>query len=196
MDAPSVFLVIATILVGECKTYWQLLLCQGLVVGTCCGMIFGPVLTVVGHWFRRKRASALGVASFGGAVGGVIFPIAARRLFEEVGWVISTQHWAGCDDKVSKVSLDDAYHCLGSVRYSRCRQPRKWLLDAPIACHLPWDKTDDEKKASSSGRPRTLLHPSRLQKTWARPVHHRSGHYFSWSLHECVTPVWVRHIYH
>ena len=58
------------------------------MTGISCGMIFGPVLTVIGHWFRRKRALALGIASFGGAVGGVLFPIVARKLFEEVGWVI------------------------------------------------------------------------------------------------------------
>ena len=92
MGTPSVSLVVTTILVAECKTYWQLLICQGLLVGTSCGMIFGPVLTVIGHWFRRKRALALGTASFGGAVGGVIFPIAARRLFIEVGCVIPSLH--------------------------------------------------------------------------------------------------------
>lgn len=53
-------------------------------------MIFGPALTVIGHWFRRKRALALGIASFGAAMGGVIFPIAARKLFEDVGYVISS----------------------------------------------------------------------------------------------------------
>ena len=83
------FLVAATILIAECKTYWQLLLCQGFAVGISCGMIFGPVLTVIGHWFKRKRALAFGIASFGAAIGGVLFPIAARKLFEDVGCVVS-----------------------------------------------------------------------------------------------------------
>ena len=52
-------------------------------------MIFGPVLTVIGHWFKRKRALAFGIASFGAAIGGVLFPIAARKLFEDVGCVVS-----------------------------------------------------------------------------------------------------------
>ena len=82
------FLVVATALIAECKTYLQLFLCQGFAVGISCGMIFGPVLTVIGHWFKRKRALAFGMASFGAAVGGVLFPIAARRMFEDVGYVI------------------------------------------------------------------------------------------------------------
>ena len=60
--------------------YCQLILCQGFAVGISCGMIFGPVLTVIGHWFKRKRALAFGVASFGATIGGVLFPIAARKL--------------------------------------------------------------------------------------------------------------------
>jgi MFS transporter, MCT family, solute carrier family 16 (monocarboxylic acid transporters), member 10 len=31
----SVTVVIAAFLVAECKTYWQFLLCQGILVGVC-----------------------------------------------------------------------------------------------------------------------------------------------------------------
>lgn len=34
----SVFLVVATMLVAECKTYWQFLLCQGFAVGVRFGV--------------------------------------------------------------------------------------------------------------------------------------------------------------
>ncbi|CAL1705216.1 unnamed protein product [Somion occarium] len=82
----SAFLVMATFLVAECKEYWQFLLCQGFAVGLACGMIFGPMLGVVAHWFKRKRGLALGLNAVGSSVGGTVFPIAARNLIEIVGF--------------------------------------------------------------------------------------------------------------
>jgi len=51
-------------------------------------MIFGPVFAVIGHWFKRRRALAFGIASLGAGIGGVLFPIVTRELFEDVGWVV------------------------------------------------------------------------------------------------------------
>ena len=135
LDTHSLSLVVATVLVAECRVYWQLLLCQGLMTGISCGMIFGPVLAIVGHWFRRKRALALGITSFGGAAGGILFPIATRKLFEDVGCVFSPRPRAGCDDEVSKISLDNANHCLDSTHRSRHCQPRKRLPNALTTCY-------------------------------------------------------------
>ena len=78
-------------------------------------MIFGPAYAIVGHWFRRKRALAFGITSLGAAIGGVLFPIAARELFEEIGCVMSSLP-CGCDDNNPQVPLDDAYPCLDSTR--------------------------------------------------------------------------------
>jgi len=78
--------VAATFLIAECKTYWQFLLCQGFAVGLACGMIFGPMLGVVAHWFKHRRGLALGFVALGSSVGGTIFPIAARKLIPLVGF--------------------------------------------------------------------------------------------------------------
>lgn len=43
----------------------------------------------IAHWFEKKRGGATGLAATGGAVGGVIFPLALERLFPEVGWAWS-----------------------------------------------------------------------------------------------------------
>ncbi|KAK0463488.1 major facilitator superfamily domain-containing protein [Desarmillaria tabescens] len=81
----SILLVGATFLVGECTKYWQLLLCQGFAIGLSCGMVFGPTNSIIGHWFRRKRGLAMGLAACGSSVGGTVFPIAARMLIPAVG---------------------------------------------------------------------------------------------------------------
>jgi len=88
----SATLVTSTFLVAECKTYWQLVLCQGILSGISCGVIFGPMMGVVAHWFKKKRGLALGIIAVGSSIGGTIFPIAARNLTRVVGfkWMMRT----------------------------------------------------------------------------------------------------------
>ena len=50
-----------------------------------CGIIFGPTLGVVAHWFKKKKGIALGFVALGSSGGGTLFPIAARNLIQEVG---------------------------------------------------------------------------------------------------------------
>ncbi|KAF7304312.1 MFS domain-containing protein [Mycena chlorophos] len=82
----SVLLVAFTILIGECKHYWHFLLCQAFGAGLMCGFIFGPTLSVVGHWFRKKRGIAFGFSAIGSSVGGTVFPIAIHKLIPQVGF--------------------------------------------------------------------------------------------------------------
>ena len=47
---------------------------------------FNPSIAVLGHWFRRRRATAIGIALGGSSVGGVVFPILLQRLIPLVGF--------------------------------------------------------------------------------------------------------------
>nr|VWO98132.1 MFS domain-containing protein [Ganoderma boninense] len=53
---------------------------------------FNPSIAVLGHWFRRRRATAIGVALGGTSIGGVIFPILFQRLVPVIGfaWAVRT----------------------------------------------------------------------------------------------------------
>ncbi|PBK72994.1 MFS general substrate transporter [Armillaria solidipes] len=82
----SILLVLATFLVAECTQYWHFLLCQGFTIGLSCGMVFGPSVGIVGHWFRRRRGIAIGLMSTGASVGGTVFPIVTRELIDAVGF--------------------------------------------------------------------------------------------------------------
>ncbi|KAI0080541.1 MFS general substrate transporter [Panus rudis PR-1116 ss-1] len=86
LAAATAFLIAATFLVAQCTEYWQFLLCQGFAVGLSCGMIFGPLMGIVAHWFKKKRGVALGVVAVGSSIGGTVFPIAARNLIVLVGF--------------------------------------------------------------------------------------------------------------
>ncbi|KAF9070894.1 major facilitator superfamily domain-containing protein [Rhodocollybia butyracea] len=82
----SAILVATSFLTGQCTKYWQFILCQGIALGLTCGMLFGPSMGVIGHWFKRKRGLALGVNALGSSLGGTVIPIATRRLLVEVGF--------------------------------------------------------------------------------------------------------------
>lgn len=71
---------LAVLGVGSCGAYWQLLLCQGLLVGVSAGAVFVPCVSAVAHYFRRRRGLAMALASAGSPLGGVVFPLLLGRL--------------------------------------------------------------------------------------------------------------------
>jgi para-nitrobenzyl esterase len=59
--------------------------------------MFGPLATstLVANWFHLHRGRALGVTAVGASVGGLIFPVVATRLMQEIGWRGATMAFAG-----------------------------------------------------------------------------------------------------
>lgn len=82
----SVFYVAALFLVAECKTFLQVILCQGVATGFFAGMLFGSTPAIVSHWFLKKRSQAFGVLAIGSSIGGTVLPIATQQLFGKVGF--------------------------------------------------------------------------------------------------------------
>ncbi|KZT01355.1 monocarboxylate permease [Laetiporus sulphureus 93-53] len=80
-----VFSLMMVSLVQPDKPY-QLFLAQGILFGLGLACIFNPALAVAGHWFKRKRAYAIGVIASGSSIGGVFFPIMLQRLIPSVGF--------------------------------------------------------------------------------------------------------------
>ncbi|KAL1875242.1 hypothetical protein Daus18300_003313 [Diaporthe australafricana] len=76
----SLLLVVAMMLTSLCREFYQFLLCQGILLGFSCGLIFAPALTVVGHYFFKKRAMAMAYASTGSPIGGIIYPVILTNL--------------------------------------------------------------------------------------------------------------------
>ena len=66
--------------------YWHFLLSYGFLCGTGTSLLFTPCITAIGHYFRDRRGLASGIASTGGGVGGVVFPLMLTSLFDRVGY--------------------------------------------------------------------------------------------------------------
>ncbi|UPX13510.1 uncharacterized protein EKO05_0004016 [Ascochyta rabiei] len=81
------FLVVFGIMMLSLSTqYWQVFLSQGVCMGLGAGLLYIPSLALVGIWFDKKRAIAMGIVMSGIAVGGVVYIIMFDRLLKSSGF--------------------------------------------------------------------------------------------------------------
>ncbi|AQZ11421.1 MCH4 (YOL119C) [Zygosaccharomyces parabailii] len=75
---------------ANCKKMYQFVLAFSVLSGTGTGVLMTPLVSVVATWFDKRRGIACSIATMGGSVGGIVFPIALRKLYNEVGfpWAI------------------------------------------------------------------------------------------------------------
>ncbi|TXT11228.1 hypothetical protein VHUM_01979 [Vanrija humicola] len=144
MAPGTVCLVLSLMLTSVCKEYYQFLLAQGVLFGIGSTLLFHPSVAAPGQWFLHRRALAMGFASLGSGLGGVVWPIVVRRLVVEIGfpWTMRA---------LGFISLGV---CVASTACVRTRLPRKepvpWatvltpLREAPFvfltigACLVMW----------------------------------------------------------
>ncbi|KUI73513.1 Riboflavin transporter MCH5 [Cytospora mali] len=65
---------------------WHFILTFGIFCGTGCSLLFTPSFAAVGHFFQARRGLATGIASSGGSIGGIVFPLMLESLLARVGW--------------------------------------------------------------------------------------------------------------
>ncbi|KAK7757645.1 hypothetical protein SLS62_000021 [Diatrype stigma] len=82
----SICVVASVMALSVCTEYWHFLLAFGVLNGVGTSLLFTPSITAIGHFFKRRRGLASGIASTGGGIGGVVFPLMLTELFERVGW--------------------------------------------------------------------------------------------------------------
>ncbi|KAI9632849.1 putative transporter [Dioszegia hungarica] len=67
------------IAVAFCKEFYQFLLAH-LLYGFGCASVFAPTVALAGHWFAKRRSTAMGIIVAGTGIGGVVYPIMLSRL--------------------------------------------------------------------------------------------------------------------
>ncbi|PIL34862.1 MFS general substrate transporter [Ganoderma sinense ZZ0214-1] len=82
----SILLVFSTMITSLCTELYQFLLVQGLLTGLAYGMLFYPSFASISTHFIKLRATAMGITIAGSGVGGVVFPILFRFLFDRIGF--------------------------------------------------------------------------------------------------------------
>ncbi|KAI2622996.1 monocarboxylate permease-like protein, mch4 [Hypomontagnella submonticulosa] len=82
----SFLVVFGMMMLSLCTEYWQALLAQAFCVGIGAGLLFVPTVSLLPTYFSTHLGLAVGIASSGSSLGGVIYPIVLYRLIEQIGF--------------------------------------------------------------------------------------------------------------
>ncbi|KAF1996852.1 oxalate/formate antiporter [Amniculicola lignicola CBS 123094] len=86
----SIGIIAALICFSLSTEFYQFLLSFGVLGGLSSSLLFNPAVTVIGHWFHKRRSLATGIACTAGGAGGVFFPLIILYLAPRIGfpWAI------------------------------------------------------------------------------------------------------------
>ena len=90
----SFMIVFGLMMLSLSTEYWQALLSQAFCVGIGAGLLFVPTVSLIPTYFSTYIGLAIGIASSGSSLGGVIYPIVLYRLISQVGfpWAVRSVH--------------------------------------------------------------------------------------------------------
>jgi MFS family permease len=87
MTTGAVLMSLAFVLASQITSLWQFFLVLGFVMGPAVCMLGGLAgATLVATWFVNKRGVALGIATMGVSISGVLMPPIGTALIAELGW--------------------------------------------------------------------------------------------------------------
>lgn len=82
----SFMIIFGLMMLSLSTEYWQALLAQAFCIGVGAGLLFVPTVSLIPTWFSTRIGLAIGIASSGSSLGGVIYPIVLYRLISQVGF--------------------------------------------------------------------------------------------------------------
>ncbi|KAI1875978.1 uncharacterized protein JN550_001474 [Neoarthrinium moseri] len=87
----SFAVVFGHMMLSICTEYWQAMLSQGFCIGIGAGCLFVPCISILPTYFSRKLGLAVGLASSGSSIGGVIYPIVLDQSLSRIGFAWSVR---------------------------------------------------------------------------------------------------------
>lgn len=82
----SVLIAGGIVATAYCSKPYQFILAFGLLTGVGTALCMNPLIGVISHWFMKRRGLAMGIATLGASVGGIIFPLMLSSLYQKVGY--------------------------------------------------------------------------------------------------------------
>jgi len=61
--------ILGMMMTSLCRSYWQVFIAQGFLVGAGSGLLFLPSIVIVSQYFSTKKSIATGIASMGSSIG-------------------------------------------------------------------------------------------------------------------------------
>ncbi|XP_014554678.1 hypothetical protein COCVIDRAFT_39426 [Bipolaris victoriae FI3] len=88
----AVLYVVFMMVLSVCKSYWSIMLVQGVLMGIVMGLLQIPAFAAVSQYFEKNRAGSLGLVASGSSIGGVVIPIALSKMLNQsslgFGWSV------------------------------------------------------------------------------------------------------------
>ena len=81
----TLFTVIGFVAAGYAPNIWVLVAAH-VVIGFGCSGTFGPIVSDMSHWFKKRRGIAIGIASCGNYASGAIWPPIVQHFVTTDGW--------------------------------------------------------------------------------------------------------------
>ncbi|KAK7743506.1 hypothetical protein SLS53_004040 [Cytospora paraplurivora] len=91
LSAGLFLIVFGQLMTSLGTVYWHFLLAQGVCIGVGMGLTFLPSTAILSQYFSTRRALAIGIASTGSPLAGIVFPIVFSKLLPTVGFEWATR---------------------------------------------------------------------------------------------------------
>ncbi|OJZ90613.1 hypothetical protein ASPFODRAFT_203124 [Aspergillus luchuensis CBS 106.47] len=126
-------------LLAECTKYWHFILCLSILGGIASAIVSTVSISVLSHWFHRRRALASGICMGGSSAGGATIPVILRTLFSKYGWTWSIRVIAfialGCYAAaiiLVKGRLPASSNSKATIDFRAFRSPRLCFLTVAV----------------------------------------------------------------
>lgn len=82
----TIILFFGMFFTGNCTSVGSFIGVFSILAGAGIAVSCSPLTGAVSHWFLKKRSKAFALATLGGSVGGIIFPLILNSLYIKVGF--------------------------------------------------------------------------------------------------------------